>query len=173
MFGLRTSKGCRDGDVGVEENHERMCRWLWVWQPLTLKCFARVFSLKNTPFNSWVMGVYIVWVKNLVKHFPFFQTENFASTSWDGLSCEVLANLMVWHDSLASSHVLHTWPFHGLLYLQASHELVANFTDLLLMLDSLLISHTHPLQLNSHKYKKMIEWIITKFGTKLKPTKAS
>ena len=41
------------------------------------------------------------------------------------------------------------------------------------MLDSLPISHTHPLQINPHKYREMIECITTKFGTELKPTKAS
>ena len=74
-----------------------------------------------------------------------------------------------WHDSLASSHVLHTRPFCGIL----SRELLANCTNLLLMLDSSLISYTHPLQLNPHKYKKMIEEFKIKFGTELKPTKAS
>ena len=41
------------------------------------------------------------------------------------------------------------------------------------MLDSSPISHTHPLQLNLYKYKEMIDWITTKFGTELKPTKTS
>ena len=54
-----------------------------------------------------------------------------------------------------------------------SRELVANCTDSSLKLDSSPISHTHPLQLNSHKYKEMIEEITIKFGTELKPTKAS
>ena len=26
MFGLRISQKCRDGEVGVEENQEKMCR---------------------------------------------------------------------------------------------------------------------------------------------------
>ena len=37
-----------------------------------------------------------------------------------------------WHDSSASSHVLHIRPFCRIL----SHELLANCTNLLLMLDS-------------------------------------
>ena len=41
------------------------------------------------------------------------------------------------------------------------------------MLDSSSISHAHPLQINPHKYKKMIEENTTKFGTELKTTKAS
>ena len=51
MFGLRTSQGYIDGEIGVEENQEKMCKWLWVWQSLTLKCFDRVFSLKISPYN--------------------------------------------------------------------------------------------------------------------------
>ena len=43
----------------------------------------------------------------------------------------------------------------------------------LLKLDSSPISHTHPLQINPHKYREIIEEIIIKFGTELKPTKAS
>ena len=82
---------------------------------------------------------------------------------------EVLANLTVWHDSSASSHVLYTWSFEG----YSSRKLVTNFTDLLLKLDSSLISHTHPLQLNPHKYREMIEENTIKFNTELKPTKAS
>ena len=33
----------------------------------------------------------------------------------DDPSCETLMNLIALHDSLASSHVLHAWPFRGLL----------------------------------------------------------
>ena len=39
--------------------------------------------------------------------------------------------------------------------------------------DSSPISYTHPLKINPHKYREMIEEITIKFGTKLKPTKAS
>ena len=80
------------------------------------------------------------------------------STSQDGLSHEVPMNLTVWQDSSASSHVLHTWPFVG----YSSCELIANCIDLFLTLDSSPISHTHPLQLNPHKYKEMNEEITIK-----------
>ena len=46
-------------------------------------------------------------------------------TLQDGPSRKTPANFTAWHDSLASSHVLHTWPFHGLLlvsYSQASRK---------------------------------------------------
>ena len=29
----------------------KKCRWLWVYQSLTLKYFAKVFPLKNTSYN--------------------------------------------------------------------------------------------------------------------------
>ena len=74
-----------------------------------------------------------------------------------------------WHDSSTFIHVLHTWPFAG----YSSHELVANCTISYLKFDSSSISHTHPLQINPHKYKEMIEEITIKFGIELKPTKAS
>ena len=115
------------------------------------------------------MMVHIVWVKNLVKHFFFFQTEGFTDTSQDGISRKVLTNLTAWHDSSVSSHVLHTWLFTS----YSSYELVANCTNSSLTLDSSPISHTHPLQINRHKYIQMIEEITIKFGTELKPTKTS
>ena len=43
MFGLTTSQGFGYRAVGVEENHKGMCRWLWVWQSLTLKCVCHGF----------------------------------------------------------------------------------------------------------------------------------
>ena len=106
------------------------------------------------------MMVHIVWVKNLVKHFFFFQTEGFTDTSQDGISRKVLTNLTAWHDSSVSSHVLHTWLFTS----YSSYELVANCTNSSLTLDSSPISHTHPLQINPHKYIEMIEEITIKFG---------
>ena len=45
----------------------------------------------------------------------FCQTESFADTLRVGPSCETLVNLTAWHDSSTSNHVLHTWPFCGLL----------------------------------------------------------
>ena len=34
---LSTSQGFGNREVGVEENHNGLCRVLWVWQSLTLK----------------------------------------------------------------------------------------------------------------------------------------
>ena len=66
MFGLRTSQGCRDEEVGVEENQEKMCN-----------VFVRILSLKNTPYISQVIRVFIVRVKNLVKYFFFLPNGEF------------------------------------------------------------------------------------------------
>ena len=55
----------------------------------------------------------------------------------------------------------------------SSRKLVMNYTSPSLKLDSSPISHTHHLQINPHKYKEMIEEIIIKFNTELKPIKAS
>ena len=110
-----------------------------------------------------------MWVKNLVNQLNFLPNrmfrkyltrQSFSRSTWE---------MIGWHDSSASSHVFHTWPFCGLL----SRELVANCTDSSLTLDSSPISRTHPLQINLHKYRKMIEEIKIKFGTEIKPTKAN
>ena len=132
------------------------------------------FSLWKTLFTiSWVTRVYIVCVKNLVKHFSFLSNREFhgylARWPFSRSTCKMTG----WHDSLSSSHVLHMWPFCGLLYSRASHELVVICTDLHCILDFSPISHIHPLQLNLHKYREMIDWITTKFGMELKLTKAS
>ena len=59
------------------------------------------------------------------------------------------------------------WPFTG----YSSHELVVNCTNSSLKPNSSPISHTHPLQINPHKYREMIEKITIKFGTELMLTK--
>lgn len=56
---------------------------------IILSVFARVFYLKSTPYNSWVMRVFIVWVKNLVKQSTTFcQTKSFAGPLRVGLTCD-------------------------------------------------------------------------------------
>ena len=68
---------------------------------------------------------------------------------------ETLVNLTAWHDSLTSNHVLHLWPFRELLlasYSRASHAQILLIH--LLKLNSSPISHTYPLQINPHTYKK-------------------
>ena len=41
------------------------------------RVMVRVFSLKSTPHNSWLMRVYIVWIKNLIKQHNFFPNRQF------------------------------------------------------------------------------------------------
>ena len=60
-------------------------------------------------------GTYSVGEDLVKQNTTFCQTECFAGTSRDGPSRETLMNLIAWRDSSASSHVLHTWPFRGLL----------------------------------------------------------
>ena len=56
---------------------------------------------------------------------------------------------------------------------RASRKLVMNCANSSLKLNSSPISYTYPLQINLHTYRKMIEEITIKFGTKLKPTQHS
>ena len=58
-------------------------------------------------------NIYSVGKESGKTFFSFRQIENFAGISRDGLSCKVLVNLTAWHDSSASSHMLHIWPFAG------------------------------------------------------------
>ena len=52
-------------------------------------------------------GIYSV-SKNLVKqNITFCQIETFVGPSLVGPSCETVAKMTTWHDSLSSSHVLH------------------------------------------------------------------
>ena len=118
----------------------------------------------------WVMSVYKVCVKNLGKHSLFLPYREFrgylARWSFSRSTCEMTD----WYNSSNSNHVLHMWPFHGFLYSQASRKTALIFITSLIFSP---ISHTHHLQLNLHKYREMIDWITTKFGMELKPTKAS
>ena len=63
MFGQTISQGSRDGEVGVKENLSSI--------------IARIFFLKGIPYNLWVIMVYIVWVKNLVKQINFLPNREF------------------------------------------------------------------------------------------------
>ena len=63
MFEQTTSQGSKDGEVGVKENLSSI--------------FARIFFLKSIPYNLWVIRVYIVWVKNLVKQINFLPNREF------------------------------------------------------------------------------------------------
>ena len=63
MFRLSTSQGFGNGEVGVEKT-TMDCVEDCEYDNLSLsRVMVRVFSLKITPFNMWVMWVYIVWVE--------------------------------------------------------------------------------------------------------------
>ena len=63
MFGLTTSQGLGNGEVGVEETTMDCVEDCGYNNLLLSKVVARVFSLKNTPQHMWVMEVYIVWIE--------------------------------------------------------------------------------------------------------------
>ena len=42
---------------------------------------ARVFSLKNTPHNMWVMWVYIMWVKTWCSRYAKIAKQNVLQVS--------------------------------------------------------------------------------------------
>ena len=75
-------------------------------------------------------------VKNLERHFSFLPNREFRGylTRWPFLrsTCQMTS----WHDSLTSSHVLHMWLFHKLLYSLASHETTLIFIARLILYQS-------------------------------------
>ena len=79
-----------------------------------VKNLSRVFLSEWLLYNLWVIKVYIVWVKGKKVTLKIFQEECFMTTSREGLTHETLTKLTVWHDSLASSHMLFTWLLRGL-----------------------------------------------------------
>ena len=71
-------------------------------------------------------GIYNVGKEKVKQNTTFCQTETFASPLWVGPSCEKVTKMTAWQDSSSSNHVLHTWPFRGLLlmsYLRANREI--------------------------------------------------
>ena len=63
MFGISTSQGFGYREIGVEENHKECVEDYGYDNLYLLRVISRVFSLKNTLYNMWVIRVYIVWVK--------------------------------------------------------------------------------------------------------------
>ena len=73
---------------------------------------ARVFFLKSTPHNMWVMWVYIVWVKTWCIRYDKIAKQNVSRVSRKNAlptkySRKPTVNIC--HDSSHSSHVLGTW----------------------------------------------------------------
>ena len=109
-------------------------------QSLTLKCIARVFSLKNLLIISWVMWAYIVCVK-------IIQVESFADHSRVGqvvkwlvkYSPTMVLSASSMRFSRGLSRIVHSW---------ASHEQVVNFTIFTILhqtftLNPYIKSHKH------------------------------
>ena len=59
MFGLRTFQGCVDREVGVKETLDKMVLVIVGIQSLTLKCLARVLSLKSFLEKLLVLTIFI------------------------------------------------------------------------------------------------------------------
>ena len=169
MFGLSTSQRFENWEVRVEENYNGLCRELWVYDNLSLsRTVARVFSLKSTYLNMWVMWVYIVCVetwcircdklaKRLFREYltgrpyPRDTRKNQMSPS-----CP---------DSSLSSHVHGTCITLRDAYSWATRENTSIFNALSLHTHSL--SHIQPLQINptwNTGYKRL-NIITIKFGT--------
>ena len=129
MFGLLTSQGSGNGEVGVEENHNGLCRELWVGKFLTLK-EARVFFLKSTSLNMWVMWVYIVWVETWCIRYDKLAKQNVLQVSREktlpARHSQKLA-VTIYYDSSHSSHVLSTCFTSREGFSRATHE---NFFNL-------------------------------------------
>ena len=132
---------------------------------------ARVFSMKNTSLNMWVMWVYIVWVEIRCIRYDKIAKQNVSQISrGKALPTRHSRKLVVTfcHDSSHSGHVLSTCFTLREGYSWATRE---NFFDLQFALSLHNLSHTQPLQRNPTKNTRYIRLnkIKIKFGMKLKP----
>ena len=75
---------------------------------------TRVFSLKSTHLNMWVMWVYIVLVETWCIRYDKMTKQNVSRVSHGKALPTKYSRksaVIICHDSLHSSHVLSTW-FH-------------------------------------------------------------
>ena len=73
---------------------------------------ARVFSLKSTPLNMWVIQVYIVWVETwCIRHDKIAKQNVLYVSCGKALPAKHSRKpvITICHDSSHSSHVLSTW----------------------------------------------------------------
>ena len=109
---------------------------------------TKVFSLINTPFNMWVLWVYIVWVEIWCIRYDKLANQN---VSWvsrgKALSARHSRKLTVTicHDFLHSSLMLGTCFTSQEGFSWATRK---NFFDLQFALSLHTLSHTQPLQRN-------------------------
>ena len=102
-------------------------------QSLTLKCIAKVFSLKSsfgkTPYNFvGNVGLYSVGKGMRKTHFKKLQAVGFVGHSQLNLSREVTREIQSGMRLFRFQHVLLTWPFSG-CHSRANHEIFFFFTD--------------------------------------------
>ena len=75
------------------------------------RVMARVFSLKSTPLNMWVMWIYIMWVETWYIRYDKFEKLNISPVS-HGKALPARHSrkpvVTICHDSSHSSHVLST-----------------------------------------------------------------
>ena len=105
------------------------------------------FSLKNTPYNLWVMRVFTVWVKNLVKQLYFLPNRMFHRMTL------LMKHSQTWQPGVTLQLPVMCFTcglFPRLLLASYSRTALIHF----LKLDSSSISHTHLLQINPHTYKE-------------------
>ena len=112
------------------------------------RVIARVFSLKNTPVNMWIMWVYIVWVETRCIGYVKLAKQN---VSWVFRRKALLARhsrklvVTICHDSLHSSNVLGTCFTSREGFARATRE---NIFDLQWVLSLHTFFHIQPLQWN-------------------------
>ena len=136
------------------------------------------FSLKSTPQLLWVMIVYIVWVQKMCIRQENLVKQNVLLVSrGKALPASYLRNttISIYLDSSHSSHVQGTCIISRDAQSQATRENSSVFNCLSLHTHtlSLSLSFTQLLKLNPtiNTWYKILNKIIIKFGTKLKPTK--
>ena len=132
---------------------------------------ARVFSLKSTPLNIWVMMVYIVWMKTWCIKYNKIEKQNVSQVS-RGKTLPVWKSAVIsCHDSSHSNHMLCTWlHFAGSLLVNYSRKLI--WSSILSWVFTLSLPH-NPYNEIPHKYRvHKIEqnynkiWYIIKVNTK-------
>ena len=113
------------------------------WIRCVVENLSRVFLSEWSLIFLWVMGVYIVWVKDKKVTFKILQTESF--TGWpfsrDTRETNSLARLF------SFQYVLLTWLFHW----QASHETLTRSTYSSNTCSILYQLHTKPNTIKFHK----------------------
>ena len=133
---------------------------------------VRVFSLKSTSLNMWIMRVYIMGVKTWCIRYDKIAKQNVLRVSCGNtLLAKYLWKLAVTncHDSSHFRYVLSTW-LHFAGSLLVKNPLIFN-----VVLSLHTFCHTQPIQWNPTQNTRYIRLnkITIKFGSELKPTQTS